>query len=255
MSCKSKGKQCAHAQQGPSGVPTGAMNPAGQKQCPECAGWLRADGGCTKCDNRPPDGELDETASATIATLNKAIKADERQPFVIIPGRSDYIRCQTPEQAIRTARDGNGVAYVYEQDHHPANDPRSPIAAFIDGTLRMCQQEWRTTIDKVNQTDLVVSATSLFLNQAEQYQEMERDIPTYGVGALDDLDTATKNIDPYALEPSAAPIVRQSQALMETADQYGEMGRALPQFELRGLREAFSALNRTLPIATRQYPE
>ncbi len=50
MSCKSKGKQCAHAQQGPSGVPTGAMNPTGQQQCPECAGWLRADGGCTKCE-------------------------------------------------------------------------------------------------------------------------------------------------------------------------------------------------------------
>ncbi len=70
MSCKSKGQCCARSHQGPSGVPVGAMNPTGSRQCPECAGWLRADGGCTKCE-AGGNGRLSPTlAMATTSSTN-----------------------------------------------------------------------------------------------------------------------------------------------------------------------------------------
>ena len=107
---------------------------------------------------RPEDGEEGDIVEFVVGAppptveyvLNKAIEADERRPFVIVPGESDYIPCQTPKEAIRLASQrGEGAVYVYDPDHHPANDPRTPVAIFVGGQLGMVKEDWQEVVADV----------------------------------------------------------------------------------------------------------
>lgn len=86
--------------------------------------------------------ELQESATI-VASVEQAEKDDVRKPFVIGYDKQGYTPCETPESAIRMAKQTGGAVYIYDEDHHPANSPRSPVAIFDEGgRLMMTRQDW-----------------------------------------------------------------------------------------------------------------
>lgn len=102
-------------------------------------------------DEKPavsPD-ELQESATI-VASVEQAEKDDVRQSFVINYDKQGYIPCENPEAAIRMAKETGGAAYIYDEAHHPANSPRSPVAIFDEGgRLMMTRQDWGGRVQEV----------------------------------------------------------------------------------------------------------
>lgn len=202
---------------------------------------------------RPVEGtmifEADQPRPTIESVLNRAIAADERSPFVIVEGREDYIRCRSPEEAVRYAKLYDGAAYIYDPNHHPANDPRTPIAVYAEGRLGMSRSGWAQQVRAIEREENLAESCDRVLAMAEEYEEMGRDLPPDG---LDDLkDAVSRFRDKKIDDEKVAAVVEAGRVLLKDAREYAQMGRDIPTWgagnPIEPLRQAMAEYSRSRP--------
>lgn len=180
MSCNRAGRLCQPAGDAVGGGDTELVQMTGRRSagnCPQCGQFMWPQTPHTCPTVMTPD------YSSIAVALNKAITANERRNFIIVDGVDEYFPMVNRDltagvtEVQRLSQTGGTAAalYVSDKEHHPANDPRRPVAIYHNGQPAMVTETAREAVDQADWRD-TSAAVQAIMDRLGQQQE----IPTAG---------------------------------------------------------------------------